>query len=153
LATLNRTSSSSETNPMIIKKDGFVYNHITQPQAANLSRNMYTNSNFESDLINSYAWDTAIVFIQTFGQNNYSNQIRLSSILLKTGMVGDEQLNINDMAGNIFEWTTETNSTSGNPNVPRGGTYHSNSYGTAYRNNFSVSGTLYGFRTLLYVTL
>ena len=157
LATLNRTSSSSETNPMIIKKDGFVYNHITQPQAAELSRDMYTNNNFESDLMNSYAWDTAIVFIQTFGQSNYSRQTRLSSSLSKTGMVVDEQLHINDMAGNIFEWTTETHSYSARPNVNRGGYYVSSSINTAYRNNDSLSisyiGPYIGYRTLLYVTL
>ena len=36
---------------------------------------MYSSSNFESDLINSYAWDTAIVFIQEFsGDTDYSRQ-------------------------------------------------------------------------------
>jgi len=154
VATQNRTSSSSKTNPMIIKKDGFVYNFVTQLQATELSRNMYTNSNFESDLINSYAWDTAIIFIQTFGQSNYSRQ-RLSSSLSKTGIVEDEQLHINDMAGNTLEWTTETHSNSGYPNVPRGGNFNVSSSYTADRNYHSVSlsNTTIGFRTLLYITM
>ena len=49
-----------------IKKNQTVYNNISQKDAANISKNLY-NSTFESDLINSYAYDTAIVFIQTFG--------------------------------------------------------------------------------------
>ena len=155
MATLNRTPSSSRTNPIKVKKDGFVYHYITQPQAANLSRNMYTNSNFESDLMNSYAWDTAIVFIQTFGQNNYSRQTSLSSSLSKTGIVEEEQLHINDMAGNVSEWTTETFSASGNPVVYRGGHYLNSSATTSNRNVTGlISGNaIVGFRTLLYVNL
>jgi len=155
LATKNRTSSSSKTNPIEVKKDGFVYNFVTQPQAAELSRNMYTNSNFESDLINSYAWDTAIVFIQTFGQSNYSNQTRLSSSLSKTGIIGDKQLNINDMAGNTLEWTTETASNSSYLSVNRGGYYIYNSNTPASRLLYSLSNnsTDVGFRTHLYITM
>ena len=155
LATQNRIASSSKTNPMSIKKDGFVYNRMTQLQVASLSRNMYANINFESDLINSYAWDTAIVFIQTFGQSNYSNQTRLSSSLSKTGMVGDEQLNINDMAGNIYEWTTETSNNLGIPSVYRGGSYYSSSNNTNNRSSGSLSDSFenIGFRPLLYIIL
>jgi len=156
LATQYRTSSSSKTNPIEVKKDGFVYNWVTQPQVAELSRKMYTNSNFESDLMNGYAWDTAIVFIQTFGQSNYSKQTRLSSSLSKTGLVGDEQLNINDMAGNVREWTTETSSHSGYPFVNRGSNYNSGSIRSTASYNSSEQSYSYtgiGFRTLLYVTL
>ena len=40
---------------------------------------MYTDNNFKSDLVNSYAWDTTIVFAQTFDNrldktNQYSKQ-------------------------------------------------------------------------------
>ena len=41
-----------------------VYNYVTQLQAANQSQNMYNSNKFTSDLMNSYAWDTAITFIQ-----------------------------------------------------------------------------------------
>ncbi len=36
---------------------------------------MYSDSNFESDLMNSYAWDTAIVFLQKF--DNRANKASL----------------------------------------------------------------------------
>ena len=61
---IERKSKEDELAQVTVKQDDFVYNYVTQSQAANLSRNMYNNSNFESDLVNSYAWDTALVFIQ-----------------------------------------------------------------------------------------
>ena len=69
-----------------------------------------------SDLINSYAWDTAIVFIQKCGTENnsstYSKTAGLSSTstrdapqttgttILKATNKVDKQCNIFDMAGN-----------------------------------------------------
>ena len=121
LALSERITSSSRTNVIVSKKDGFVYNWITQPQAASLSRNMYTNSNFESDLVNSYAWDTAVIFIQLFGMNsNYSNQNNEGNTsITKTGMLGDEQLHINGMAGNVAEWITESHTRLGQSIITR----------------------------------
>ncbi len=56
---------------------GTLWNFISQPQAAMVSKNMYSgNSYVESDLINSYAWDTAIVYIQAMGNPNYANAKR-----------------------------------------------------------------------------
>lgn len=47
----------------------------THPKAAYYARNMYNSLYIESDLVNSYAWDTAIVFIQKFSKNsNYANK-------------------------------------------------------------------------------
>ena len=44
---------------------------------------MYTGKKYESDLINSYAWDTAILFIQKCGTKTnhatYSREIGLST--------------------------------------------------------------------------
>lgn len=64
-----------------------------QQEVSNLSRNMYTSNNFTSDLVNSYAWDTAIIFIQTFGgRENYAYE-GLNS--------GDEFCNIIGMSRRI----------------------------------------------------
>ena len=56
-----------------------------------LSRNLYSsNNNFQSDLINSYVWDTAIVFIQTFREDSdYSKQKPLQTTLTTTGNAHD----------------------------------------------------------------
>ena len=138
-----------------------VYNYVTQLQAAQLSQNMYNSDKFTSDLINSYAWDTAIVFIQNCGTNTkYSRQNRLNTSLAQTGTNSltdtskiDVQCNIYDMASNIVEWTTETSGYSSYLCVSRGGYYNDSDYCTSGRdyNNTSVSSSRVGFRPLLYL--
>ena len=138
-----------------------VYNYVKQIQAAQLSQNMYNSNKFTSDLMTSYAWDTAIVFIQNCGTNNkYSRQNSLNTTLLQTGTNSltdtskiDVQCNIYDMASNIVEWTTETSGYSSYPCVSRGGYYNDSDYCTSGRdyNNTSVSSSRVGFRPLLYL--
>ena len=131
-----------------------VYNYVTQLQAAQLSQNMYNSNKFTSDLINSYAWDTATVFIQNCGTNaKYSRQNSLNKALAQTGTTTDMQCNIYDMASNILEWTTETSSDSSKPCVYRGGFYNSSNDCTSYRSVIRTSYSLVnlGFRPLLYL--
>ncbi len=117
-STKARTSTSSETNQLVCTTDNYVYNYITQQQAAKLSRNMYSGTSFQSDLLNSYAWDTAILFLQMFGTNSkYSIQTSLhNSLAVKgSGSITNEKekdivCNVFDMANNCFEWETETSS-------------------------------------------
>lgn len=163
-ATDNRTESSNQSNLMVCKEDKFVYNNITQIEASAVSRGMYVNKKFTSDLINSYAWDTAIVFIQEFsGDVDYSRQIRLQSSLAKTGKATDGsnkdvRCNIYDMAGNCGEWTTETSSyvSSYTPNdrpcVYRAGSYDRGEY-TSDRGELDTSYRRgdFAFRPLLYL--
>ena len=138
-----------------------VYNYVTQLQAAQLSQNMYNSDKFTSDLMNSYAWDTATVFIQNCGTNaKYSRQNSLNTSLLQTGTNSltdtskiDVQCNIYDMASNIWEWTTETSFISSFPCVIRGGSYGISHYYTSDRdgNGTSSSDGRRGFRPLLYL--
>ena len=138
-----------------------VYNYVTQLQAAQLSQNMYNSDKFTSDLMNSYAWDTAIVFIQNCGTNaKYSRQNSLNTSLAQTGTNSltdtskvDVQCNIYDMARNIFEWTTETSDNSSSRCVSRGGRYSSSDLYTCFRTSYytSVSLVSIGFRPLLYL--
>ena len=157
---------SNPNNPLTCKAGVYPYNYINQADASKLCQEMYSSSNFESDLINSYAWDTAIVFIQEFsGDTNYSQQRGRNtaravqkcgeSILDYNLDEGDEaqdkRCNIYDMAGNTREWSTETNSNTSYPCVTRGG-YYSNtdnytsrrfSYNTPYGGSISARPTLY----------
>lgn len=49
---------------------GTVWNFITQGNAAKVCRNMYDGDTYvTSDLVNSYAWDTAIMYIQSCSEN------------------------------------------------------------------------------------
>ena len=147
-----------KTNGTKPTEEGQLWNNINQPEAATASQNMYDSEKFTSDLVNSYAWDTAIVFIQTFGGEEYEAYSRqdgksINNQLTNTGENGDNPLNINDMASNTREWTTETYSNPSYPCTYRGGGYNNSSNYTAYRlsNITSISSFVITFRSLLYV--
>ena len=131
-----------------------VYNYVTQQQAAEQAQEMYTSNNFTSDLMNSYAWDTAIAFIQNCtDKTNYANQNSLNTSLSQTGTTNDNPCNIFDMASNVLEWTTETSSNSNDPRVLRGGSCNSSNNYTSVRGIDLTSNSNYhmGFRPLLYL--
>lgn len=152
---------------MVCKQEQQVWNYVTQNKASELSRNMYASDKFTSDLINSYAWDTAIVFIQTFGKENNSKLYAYQSgfsidttkasttgtgILIDTNTV-DKQCNIFDMAGNVYEWTTETSRNSICPCICRGGIFDTNTNYTSYSRSLEVTlaQDRRSFRPLLYL--
>ena len=178
-SSVSTSNSNNETNwtgytgdniKLVCKKEQQVWNYVTQNKASELSRDMYgSEAKVTSDLINSYAWDTAIVFIQKCGtesnSSTYSYTVGESSrstsapqttgtnILKATNKV-DKQCNIFDMAGNCREMTTETFSISDIPCVSRGGCYNDNSRSyTSDRNYGDTSGaySAYSFRPLLYL--
>ena len=131
-----------------------VYNYVTQKQAAEQAQGMYASNNFTSDLMNSYAWDTAITFIQKCtDKTNYANQSSLNTSFLSTGTTNDNPCNIFDMASNVPEWTTETSSNSDIPCVGRGGFYDYSGFCTSirYNDDTSHSDRSIGFRPLLYL--
>ena len=159
-----RSASGNALTQITEKGTENVYNWVTQLQAAQLSQNMYTSDKFTSDLMNSYAWDTATVFIQNCGTNaKYSRQNSLNTSLLQTGTNSlsdtskiDVQCNIYDMASNTIEWTTETSNISNGPCVVRGGNYGYSSDYTSIRSNgisTSYSDFRMGFRPILYVNV
>ena len=138
---------------------------ITQSNAATAAKAMYpvdgeNSSYYYSDLINSYAWDTAIVFIEAYEDSEYAGKNN-STNATTTGTNPDKVCNIHDMSGNAYEWTTETSIyTMDNYSyicTDRGGCYNSNDDDT---NNFANSRRVYrvdssdnvsSFRSTLYV--
>ena len=152
--TTARTASGNALTQITEKGTDQVYNYVTQKQAAEQAQGMYTNNNFTSDLMNSYAWDTAITFIQKCtDKTNYANQTSLNRSLSQTGTTNDNPCNIFDMASNVIEWTTETSSDSNSPCVVRGGFYGGSLYYTSNRCYYytSLSNYSLGFRPLLYL--
>ena len=74
---------------------GSLWNNISQENASKASQNMYYgNSYVESDLVNSYAWDTAIVYVQAMGNSNYANAVDGNGTLNNTGETRDEKCKI-----------------------------------------------------------
>ncbi len=164
--TTARTYSTSDTNQLVCTPDNYVYNWITQTQAAERSQKMYAeNSNFTSDLVNSYAWDTAITFLQAFDNRAeeaktkpYSRQNSLNTgNLAEKGTnnleTKDVICNVYDMASNTREWTTETYKMHSNGNVSRGGYYNDSTDCTSSRNRSGniTSDAYLAFRPLLYL--
>ena len=167
----NWTGYTGDNIKLVCKKDQQVWNYVTQNKASELSRDMYkSEAKVTSDLINSYAWDTAIVFIQkcgtesnsstysyTYGESSTSTsapQTTGTNILKATSKV-DKQCNIFDMAGNCYEWTTETDSYSRVrvPCVDRGGVCYNDFDYTSDRSfGYTSSAGIYAsFRPLLYL--
>lgn len=154
--TIARNNKDNELTQITEKGTDVVYNYVTQKQAAEQARNMYNNSNFTSDLINSYAWDTATLFLQSCGTNK-SYPKRGSDIFSITGTnnleTKDVQCNIYDMSSNFYEWATETSSDEGNPCVTRGGS--SNGRGNSVRArisyNIDFGNNIISFRPILYI--
>ena len=161
-----RKSKTDKLTQITVKPDEYVYNYTTQLQAAELSRGMYSDSNFESDLMNSYAWDTAVYFLQKFDNRAnkaslkpYSRQNSLNTSLASQGTNNlevskqDVICNVYDMASNCWEWTTETFSSSDFPCTYRGGLYDSSNYYTSFRGNTDTSNSYghFSFRSLLYM--
>ena len=144
---------------------GRLWNRISKKSASKVSRQMYYGNSFvESDLCNSYAWDTTLLYIQLMGNLNYANQGKGANTSLKnTGKTGDEKCKVFDMAGNLREWTTEySTETSEGPggtwyvsSVFRGGSYWSGTASTRAcsfdfgDNDEDLTGL--GFRVLLYI--
>ena len=131
-----RFEASGTASKITSKYNQKVLVEITQPNAAKLAREMYEEVKennelvYASDLVNSYAWDTAIVFIQTYSvKTDYAshNESNTTKAFTATGKNNDKYCNIFDMSGNASEWTTEysTNSDGSifNPCVLRGGYY------------------------------
>ena len=139
------------------RTEGMLWNHITQIDAAKACYDLYTTAT--TDLINSYAWDTAIVYIQNFSEDtDYSYQYSKNlENLVNTGTNGDEVCKINDMASNTYEWTTEYStyaySSIAYPCTNRGGSCNSSSNYTRYRysNHASYGGKNFTFRPTLYM--
>ena len=165
-----RFEASGTASKITSKYNQTVLGNITQPNAAKAAREMYGEIKennklvYASDLVNSYAWDTAIIFIQTYsGKTDYAshNESKTTKAFTATGKNNDKYCNIWDMSGNAYEWTTEYSThaitSDFRPCVYRGGYYNADlglainytSYRYYHRTTYSLSDL--GLRPLLYV--
>ena len=105
----SKVSTSYQASFYMTYKVGALWNCITQIDASKVSINTYKNSSngVRSDLINSYAWDTALIYIHEAGNTNYADKEVEGNNITNTGVSGDEVCKINDLVANISEWTTE----------------------------------------------
>ena len=162
----------------VVKYNQTPYASITWSTAYGLAKQIITNSEATSYLCSSYAWDTAVNFIQNNSTaKNYATSIEGfngnwnpqevkdpsgnvikpagTSQQLNTGLT-TQFCNIFDMGGNEAEFTTELNPGTSESVVLRGGHYYNDYYaGTpaGYRwDTFSGNAYInYGFRATLFL--
>ena len=177
-STMAKTMRSGVKDATItIKKDQVPYNYILPKDAKAKAENMHNIQEYLAitKLVSSYAWDTTIDFIQKTNSNNehidyginspegnYSNtaftytdlqgiqQIKKQNerILVPTGQTTAVN-NIYDMGGNLWEYTTEGQSSLND--VGRGGTYYDTNP-AGYRAPNNGNAIVYdGFRVTLFI--
>ena len=158
----------------VVKYDQTPYAEITWSTAYGLAKKIITNSEVNSYLCSSYAWDTAVNFIQNNSTaKNYATSIEGfngnwnpqevkdpsgnvikpagTSQQLNTGLT-TQFCNIFDMGGNEAEFTTELNPGTSETVVLRGGVYY-DSYpaGSRWDVNSGGAGVGNGFRATLFL--
>ena len=107
-----QTTSVLDDGAYYATRPGYLWNYIRQGDASLACQNLYADTNtIDCDLVNSYAWDTALVFIQKCGgAPEYDVSLPETNEVTNTGTTNDVYCNIYDMGGNLWEWTTETSS-------------------------------------------
>ena len=162
-----RTSSSDPLTTPLVQANKEAYVYVTRDQAKERSEAMYSGNSevtVTTELISSYAWDTALNFICQNSDVGYTLATTTDDAYgnINTGSGGKKQTgeyaadcysNIYDFLGNCYEWTTEYYSNSDNLCVDRGGSYNSSAAYAASRGNGSTSflNPYYSFRLQLYV--
>ena len=163
---LSRKTATNGSVKPLSKAGCGVWNSILRTDALTVAESMVNTENgVKSGLISGECWDTTLQWmvnsstnaklnagydIDSTGKGWYSNVS--SDKRTTTGYYAIN--NIYDMAGNVFEWTTENCTYDGGSYlVKRGGYYNSSgsSFPAAYRvNNTDIAGRTVAFRVVLY---
>ena len=166
-----RSGSSSNSNTVVSKKGAIVYNYISQTDSITRAESMYTG---KSKLISGAGWDRTLnwlietkakteneVFVNSSSWGNYNdstgNAKTNSGIDNMNYTTGRNEAwkanNIYDLAGNVWDWTTEADSSG--IQVYRGGICDINGskLPASFRFNDGSDDSVFdvGFRPALYL--
>jgi type II secretory pathway pseudopilin PulG len=172
---IGRYEVGRNSDTAVVKYNQTPYASITWSTAYGLAKKIITNSEVNSYLCSSYAWDTAVNFIQNNSTaKNYATSIEGfngnwnpqavkdpsgnvikpagTSQQLNTGLT-TQFCNIFDMGGNEAEFTTELNPGTSETVVLRGGGYNADFVPAGYRwdNGSGVANINNGFRATLFL--
>ena len=171
---IGRYEVGDENGTAVIKADQTPMASIIWSTAYSKAKGIGGGPGATTYLCSSYAWDTAINFIQNNGFPNYAkaredsynenwvdknvkdskgNIIKAANKTegLPTGKT-TPKCNIYDMGGNVVEFTTEVIPSTSEPVVFRGGYYgDTNPAGQRYDTTTSSGGSVYGLRATLFL--
>lgn len=171
---IGRYEVGKNSDTAVVKYNQTPYASITWSTAYGLAKKIITNSEVNSYLCSSYAWDTAVNFIQNNSTaKNYATSIEGfngnwnpqavkdpsgnvikpagTSQQLNTGLT-TQFCNIFDMGGNEAEFTTELNPGTSETVVLRGGRYSDNGpAGYRWDDGSGDANIDYGFRATLFL--
>ena len=165
---IGRYEVGRNSDTAVVKYNQTPYASITWSTAYGLAKKIITNSEATSYLCSSYAWDTAVNFIQNNSTaKNYATSIEGfngnwnpqavkdpsgnvikpagTSQQLNTGLT-TQFCNIFDMGGNEAEFTTELNPGTSETVVLRGGVYYD-----SIPAGSGGADIIYGFRATLFL--
>ena len=164
------TSTSNKTGNPVSKKGATVWTDINYTNSKASAEKMINNEYVQTGLITGKAWDTTCHWIEDSLNSinasaslkdsryygNYKNSLspaNENSGIKRTAGYSDKWRvkNIYDLAGNVWEWTSETSSSSF---ISRGGSYNydGSGFSVSYRDYGSAYlGDLVGFRLRLYI--
>lgn len=102
-----RYEAGKENETLVSKPNVQVWNNISKVEALELATKMYNSNEFTCSLINSFAWDTTLKWLEKTNNIEYS-EFAIDSVNENTYVTGQSSINnIYDMNGNVSEWTTE----------------------------------------------
>ncbi len=172
---IGRYEVGKEDEKAVVKPNRNPYTNLIWSDAYKNAKSINVGNGASSYLCSSYAWDTAIKFIETHSEaTNYGDtrenlnenwsdkEVRDKngkiikeadeSKKLQTGLTS-QKANIYDMGGNVKEFTTELNPNTSEAVILRGGFYDKSNMAAGPRVDTSLASnqSQFGFRSTLFV--